>query len=175
MQWHWGNIGSMLAGLSALIIAVAALTRSPGALRDWRARQLAEADAARARAEADRAQAEQLAPDRRRTLSGWSPGGVETYTVALVTKSAEMEHAARELSGGGPTGYVVLRVDEGEYGSANWGNDLRRLIEREHLLCRPPTLAEREALDNGFEALGVQPAFRAAPPPQADQKGSSSE
>jgi len=45
----------MLAGLSALFIAVAALIRSPGALRDWRARQLAEADAARAHAEADRA------------------------------------------------------------------------------------------------------------------------
>jgi hypothetical protein len=51
MQWHWGNIGSMLAGLLALIIAVAALIRSPGALRDWRTRQLVEADAARARAE----------------------------------------------------------------------------------------------------------------------------
>jgi hypothetical protein len=44
MQWHWGNTGSMLAGLSA-IIAVAALIRSPGVLRDWRARQDAEADA----------------------------------------------------------------------------------------------------------------------------------
>lgn len=46
MQWHRGNIGSMLAPLPALIIAVAALIRSPGTLRDWRARQLAEADAA---------------------------------------------------------------------------------------------------------------------------------
>jgi len=36
MQWHWGNIGSMLAGLSTIIIAVAALIRSPGVLRDWR-------------------------------------------------------------------------------------------------------------------------------------------
>jgi len=51
-------------------------------------------------------------------LSGWLPGGVETYTVAPVTDPAEMEQAARELSGGGPTGYVVLRVDEGEYGSS---------------------------------------------------------
>jgi hypothetical protein len=37
------------------------------------------------------------------------------------------------------------------------------LIDREHHLSRPPTAAEREALDKGFEALGVQPAFRASP------------
>jgi hypothetical protein len=100
MQWHWGNIGSMLACLSALIIAAATLIRSPEALRDWRTRQLVEADAARARAEADRTEAEQVVLDRRRTLSGWSPGGVETYTVALATDPAEMEQGARELSGG---------------------------------------------------------------------------
>lgn len=28
-------------------------------------------------------------------LLGWSPGGVETYTVALVTDPAEMERATR--------------------------------------------------------------------------------
>ena len=32
MQWHWGNIGSAVAGLSAFVIAVAALIRSPAAL-----------------------------------------------------------------------------------------------------------------------------------------------
>jgi hypothetical protein len=31
--------------------------------------------------------------ERRRTLLGWSPGGVETYAVALVTDPAEMERA----------------------------------------------------------------------------------
>src|SRR5580658_836143 len=100
MQWHWGNIGSMLAGLSTIIIAVAALIRSPGVLRDWRARQGAEAD---------RAQAEGVALDRRRTLLGWSPHGVETYTVALVTGTEEMKRAVAELAGGGPTSYVILR------------------------------------------------------------------
>jgi hypothetical protein len=39
-----------------------------------------------------------------------------------------------ELTGGGPTGYVVLRVDEGEYTSPNCGRSLRML---------------------GFKALGV--------------------
>jgi hypothetical protein len=51
---------------------------------------------------------------------------------------------------------VILRVDEGEYGSANRGNDLRRLIDEQHFLCRPPTVAEREALEKGREMLGTQ-------------------
>lgn len=158
MQWHWGNIGSMLAGLSTIIIAVAALVRSPGALRDWRARQEAEADAARARAETDRAQAEAVRLDRRRTLLGWSRGGVETYTAALVTDQAETERAVAELAGGGPTPYVLLRVDEGESFSVNRGASLRRLIERQRLLCRPPTGAEREAL--GIRGCSLAPRAR---------------
>ena len=159
---HWGNIGSMLAGLSTVIIAVAALIRGPAALRDWRTRQGAEADAARARAGADLEKAEEIRLERRRTMLGWSPGGVETYTVDLVTDPAEVERAARELAEGGTSSYVVLRIAEGE-GSVNRRNDLSRLVEREHLVCRPPTAAEREALDKGFEALGVQPAFCASP------------
>ena len=38
MQWHWGNIGSALAGvstaISAAIVAVVTLIRGPAALRD---------------------------------------------------------------------------------------------------------------------------------------------
>jgi hypothetical protein len=83
-------------------------------------------------------------------LLGWPPGGVETYAVALVTDPAEMEQAARELSGGCPTSYVALRVDEGEGSSANRGRSLRMLIEDQHFLCRPPTPAEREALEKGL-------------------------
>lgn len=159
MQWHWGNIGSMLQGLSVVVIAVAALVRSPAALRDWRARQTAETDAARAQAEVSRADAEATRLERRRTLLGWSPGGVETYAVTLVTELTEMDQAARELSSNGPTSYVVLRVDEGEGSSANRGRSLRMLIEDQHFLCRPPTSAEREALEKGFEVLGVQTAL----------------
>jgi hypothetical protein len=62
---------------------VAALIRSPGALRDWQARQAAEADTARARAEAEREQAGTVGLQRRRTLLGWPPGGVLTFTTAV--------------------------------------------------------------------------------------------
>ena len=143
--WHWGNIGSFLAGLSTVVIAVAALVRSPGALRDFRTRQAAQADAARAQAELAREQAEETRLERRRTLQGWSPGGVETYTVALVTDPAEMDRAAAEPAGGGPTGYIVLRVDEGEYSSVNRGRDLRALIERQRYCatCRATPSARR--------------------------------
>lgn len=161
---HWGNIGSMLAGLSTIVIAGAALIRGPAALRDWRARQLAEADAAKARAEADRAHAGEVALDRRRTLSGWSPHGVTTWTTALVDDRAEMEKAVAELTGGGPTPYVILRVDEGE-GSVNRGLELRRQVDEEHFVSRPPTTAEREALETGLGVLDVPSGYRRKPPP----------
>jgi hypothetical protein len=161
---HWGNIGSFLAGLSTVIIAFAALFRSPGALRDWRARQRAEEDAARARAGADQEQAEEMRLERRRTLLGWSPGGVLTFTTAVVTDPAELEQAARELAThkpgtDGPTSrYVVLRVDEGGDDTGR-GRDLRALIQEQGFVCRLPTLAEREALEKGFEVLGTKPAM----------------
>jgi hypothetical protein len=166
MQWHWGNIGSMLQGVSVIVIAVAALIRGPAVIRAWLDRQAAGAEEARARAESLRGDAEERRLERRRTLLGWSPHGVETYSVALVTDPAEMDQAKAELAGGGPTSYVVLRVDEGEYTSPNRGRSLRMLVEEQLLLCRPPTAAEREALDAGFEALGI----RNLPPASADAR-----
>jgi hypothetical protein len=85
MQWHWGNIGSMLAGLSTIVIAVGALIRGPAVVRAWLARQAADAEEVRAQAEALREEADERRLERRRTLLGWSPHGVEMYTVALVT------------------------------------------------------------------------------------------
>jgi hypothetical protein len=155
MQWHWGNIGSFLAGLSTVVIALTALKQGPAALRVWRDKQVADAEEARARSEALRADTEERRLERRRTLLGWSPGGVETYTVALITDPDEMDHAKVELTGGGPTSYVVLRVDEGD-GAVNRGRSLRILIEEQRFLCRPPTAAEREALEAGFKALGIR-------------------
>jgi hypothetical protein len=76
--------------------------------------------------------------------------------VALVADRDEMDQAVAELSGGGPTAYVILRVDEGESGSDNRGRDLRMLIDGQHYLCRPPTGGEREALEKGLEVLGVR-------------------
>jgi hypothetical protein len=153
---HYGNLGAMLSGLGVVIVSIGALFRGPAVVRAWLDRQAAVADEARARAEALRGDAEERRLDRRRTLLGWSPHGVETYTVALVTDPAEIDQAKAELAGGGPTGYVVLRVDEGEYTSPNRGRSLRMLIEEQLLLCRPPTAAEREALEAGFQALGIR-------------------
>lgn len=93
----------MLAGLSTIVIAVAALIRGPAVIGSWLDRQGADAEEARARADAFRAEAEERRLERRRTLLGWSPGGVETYTVALVTDPDEMDRAKAELTGGGPT------------------------------------------------------------------------
>jgi hypothetical protein len=155
MQWHWGNIGSFLAGLSTVAIAVGALIRGPAIVRSWLDRQAADADEARARTVALRAEAEERGLERRRTLLGWSPGDVESFTTALVTDPAELDRAAAELVAGDPTSYVVLRVSEGN-GSPNRGRDLRTLIESQGHLCRSPTDAEREAMEKGFEALGVE-------------------
>lgn len=78
------------------------------------------------------------------------------HSARLVTDPDEMDRAKAELTGGGPTAYVVLRVDEGESTSPNRGNDLRVLIGQQALLCRPPTAAEREAVEKGIEVLGVK-------------------
>jgi hypothetical protein len=101
---HWGNIGSFLAGLSTVVIAVAAFIRGPAALRDWQARQ-------RALAEEAHEQAENIRLERRRSLAGWSKSGVNTYPVHLVTDASEFAEATRELTSGQPTTYVVLRVE----------------------------------------------------------------
>lgn len=84
--------------------------------------------------------------------------------MALVTDPAEMERAAAELTGGDPTSYVVLRVDEGDSSSLNRGRNLRMLIEGQHLLCRPPTVAEREALETGLGVIDVPSGYRREPP-----------
>jgi hypothetical protein len=149
MQWHWGNIGSALAGLSTVIIAVAALIRSPSALRDWRARQ-------RAQAEAAHEETRTLQLERRRGLSGWNAMGVNTYPVVLVTAAGELDQARTELVSGQPTAYVVLRITGAtEGGSANLALGLRQTIEAEGYISRPPTTGECEALEKGLDAMGI--------------------
>ena len=148
MEWHWGNIGSFLAGLSTVVIAAAALIRGPAALRDWQALK-------RAQAETARGEAENIRLERRRGPSGWSRTGVEVYGVALVTGGDELAQAARELAGGEPTAYVVVRVSEGGSGDVNRALNLRQLVEREGLLSRPPTAGELEALEVGLGQLGI--------------------
>jgi hypothetical protein len=159
MQWHWGNIGSARTGIttaiSAAIIAIVTLIRGPAALRDWRARQQAETQAAHERAEAAREEAETTRLERRRGLSGWSAHGTETYGVTLVTETDELAQAVTELTGGRPTAYVILRVSESSYDTSNRGLSLRQLIERQGLISRPPTTGEREALETGLDTMGI--------------------
>src|SRR5258708_4652907 len=163
MQWHWGNIGSAAAGVAALIAAVFAVTyaimkrQGPAWLQAVREREHAQADAAREQAGLAREQAEQIRLDRRRSLQGWSRGGVNTYGVALVTSAEEMTRARDELTGGGPCDYVILRVAESDqkYGNVNRAHSLRQLIETEGLVSRAPTTGEREALEVGLDALGI--------------------
>ena len=152
MQWHWGNIGSALAGASTVLIAVGAFIRSPAALRDWRARQRAEAEAARE-------QAETIRLERQRHLSGWSAHGVATFGVALITDESELSRAAHSLAGdyrGHPSPYVVLRVTEsGGAGDLNRAHDLRQVIQQEGCISRPPTAGEIEALRKGLDAMEI--------------------
>jgi hypothetical protein len=153
MEWHWGNIGSFLAGLSAVVIAAAALIRSPAVLRDWRARL-------RAQAEEAHEQAENIRLERRRYLSGWSQGGVATFEVTLVTQAAELALAGHQLTRqASSSAYVVLRVSEGgAQHDATRAEDLRKLIRTEQHISRPPTAGEVEALEAGLEVLGVPAA-----------------
>lgn len=152
MQWHWGNIGSALAGISAAIsaaiIAVVTLIRGPAALRDWQARQQAQAEAAHEEAETTRL-------NRRRGLDGWSRHGVETYGVTLVTETGELGQAVTELTSGRPTAYVILRVSETSDDNSNRGLSLRQLIQTEGYISRPPTTGEREALETGLDTMGI--------------------
>ena len=169
MQWHWGNIGSALAGLSTLIIAIGALIRSPAVLRDWRARQRAEAEVAKE-------QAESIRLDRRRYMSGWSAHGVDTFKVNLITDADELAGAFDELRQDWYGPYVVIRVDEGgDRGhDASRAQSLRQIIEAEGYIARPPTAGEREALETGLDAMGIpQAAYgQALPPHQQGQPGS---
>lgn len=82
-------------------------------------------------------QAETVRLDPRRGLSGWSAHGVETYGVTLVTEDEELAQAARELTSGQPTSYVVLRVSESIYDNSNRARSLRQLIEHQGLISRP--------------------------------------
>jgi len=158
MQWHWGNIGSAVAGLAALVAAAAAVygvvRYGPAWLRDSRERLQAQAAAAREQEALAREAAEQIRLDRHRRLHGWSLGGLDTFSVVLVTSAEEMTRARDDLLGGGASGYVILRVAEGP-GDDNRGLRLRQIIEAEGALSRPPTAGEREALEAGLAALGI--------------------
>lgn len=143
---HWGNIGSFLAGLSTVVIAIAALIRGPGALRAWQARQRAQAEA-----EHEKAQTARL--ERQQYQSGWSALGTDNYGVVLAASREERERAAREVASGQPTAYIVLRVAEDPSVDADRADSLRQLIEDEGHISKPPTRAEIVYLRKGQQAM----------------------
>ena len=168
MQWHWGNIGSAVAGLAALLAAIFAvygvIMYGPAWLRDSRARQKAQAAAADAQADLAREQASQIRLERRRAVHGWSPGGWDTFSVALVTSAHEMDVARAQLTGAGGSTYVILEVTprdddltlDGLPGAAvGHAGRLRKIIESDCLISRAPTRGEREAIEAGCDALGI--------------------
>lgn len=147
---HYGNIGAFLGGISALIVAVAALIRSPAALRAWIGRQQADRDLATE-------QAKTIQLERRRYLDGWSQHGVDSFRVTAVTDRGDIAEAGDDLLRGVRGPWVLLRIAEGndDDHNANRVNDLARLVEREGCLARPPSAGEREALEAGLEAMGI--------------------
>jgi hypothetical protein len=162
MEWHWGNIGSFLAGLSTVVIAVAALRQGPAAVRAW-------IDVKRAQAEKEREEVETIRLERHRYLSGWSGSGVDTFAVAAVTEPDEVASACDKILSGDITcPYVILRLAEGGEGhDASRALDLLRLVQREGHLSRPPTIGEREAVERGLDAMGIPRASfgQVTPPP----------
>lgn len=169
MQWHWGNIGSAVAGIAAAIAAIfaaiGAVKYGPAWFREARARQQAQTAAATEEANLARLKAKQITLERHRSLYGWSRGGLATFTVALVTSAEEMARARQELLAAAGSGYVILRVAEGadaeDGGNVSRANDLRQIIESQGLISRAPTTGEREALEVGLKELGIPTAAHA--------------
>ncbi len=142
----WGNIGSLLGGLAAIVLAVAAIIGGSAGLGDWRAKQREQANLARQ-------EAENIRLDRLRVLNGWTPNGIEVYGITLVTSPDELAQARDQLAEGGPTDYVVLRVSERTYGNENRAHNLRQMIERSGFVARAPERGEYAALELGRQAL----------------------
>jgi hypothetical protein len=142
----WGNIGSLIGGVSAALLAVAAVIGGSAGLGDWREKQREQRDLARE-------EAENIRLDRQRVLNGWTPTGLEVYGVQLVTSPDELAQARDELSGGGPTAYTVIRVNESPFGNENRAHNLQQMISRVGYVTRPPERGEYQALELGRQTL----------------------
>jgi hypothetical protein len=142
-----GNLGDAIGGLCALVLVAIALVGGPSAWADWRARQRADKELAEE-------QTKELRLNRERTLRGWMPSGIHVYGVQLVTEPAELSRAVDELTAGGPSEYVFLRVSESQTGNVNRAYNLRQLVETKGYLADAPSTAEYEALQRGRELLG---------------------
>jgi hypothetical protein len=114
MQWHWGNIGSFLAGLSTVAIAVGALIRGPAIVRSWLDRQAADADESRARAEALRAEAEERGLERRLRLPFEicfpANGSASAASVNSASRSSTTGHALAHRDSTGRHGRLAFHA-----------------------------------------------------------------
>jgi hypothetical protein len=147
-----GNIGSAAAGLATLIVTVRLLWSAPDWYRTWKECQNAERDLAREQTGA-------IQMERRRHLSGWSGHGIDTFGVTAVTAKDELDRACAEIAASQRSAYVVIRIAEGGDGhDADRARSLRQIIQAEGYVSRPPTAGEREALETGLDAMGIQRA-----------------
>jgi hypothetical protein len=144
-----GNLGEVVGGLSTFVLLVIALITAPSAWSDWRARQRAERGLAEARTREFRL-------DQERTLRGWMPNGVQVYGVALVTEPAQIEQAVAELTVGGPSAYVLLRVNESADGNEGRAYHHRQLVEADVYVAKAPSKAEYAALLRGRAAPAIE-------------------
>lgn len=145
LEIHWGNVGSFIGGVAAVALAVIAIISGAAGLKDWRAKQ-------RQLGELAEEQAREIRLHRQSALQAWSPGGVATYDVKLVTDPDEMRQATKELTAHEPSVYVVRRVSESG-NDVNRADSLRNLIERDGRLSRAPSPDEIAALEEGRRQL----------------------
>ncbi len=142
---HYGNIGSFIGGLAAVVIAIVSLWFAPSAFREWRAKLEAEKHLAREREK-------EIRINRYRSVQGWMIGGVDSWAVDIVVEPTEIDGAMSELRSGEPTAYVLVRCH-----GADQGGRLRRWLENrndgDRFLARVPTMAEYEALQLGREVM----------------------
>jgi len=139
-----GDVGSLVGGLAAAVLVILAIVGVGAGFGDWRQKQQALRDVAIEEANTIRL-------SRQSRNSGWSPHGVDSFGVVLVTEPAEFAQAQEELAAGGPTNYVVMHVTS----SANGGERLRDIVRRDGFVARIPNEGEVEAIEVGLEALGI--------------------
>lgn len=131
-----GNLGDSVGGFSTFVLAIIAIVAVPSVWRDLRARLKAQRELAEE-------QARDIRLERDRNFYGWMPGALSVYRVENVSTPAEIEQAAAELAAGGPSAYVILKVENSE----NRANSLRQLVETDGSLAKPPTKKERDILE----------------------------
>ncbi len=136
-----GNLGDAAGGFSALLLAILAIKAVPSVWQDFQGRLKAQQELAEE-------QAEDIRLERNRNFYGWMSGSLSVYGVENVTTPGEMERAVRELKAGGPSAYVILRVEN----SANRADSMRAQVDTEKYQAKAPSKREREILEQAKPA-----------------------